>query len=254
MQSSPPATSRRIRIGITMDVGAPDETRKTLELPLDYASAVLRSGAIPILLPLTHDTSVRADMIDSLDGLIVPGGDDLDPKLYGQMPHPKTNLADPERQTFDLAILALAEQRRLPTLGICMGAQTMNVHRRGTLHQHLPDAQPDSPIQHARPGDRTNFHDVTIRANTRLADALKLSTSQTLQANSRHHQGIAKLGHGLIATAHAPDGLIEAIEDPTLPFWVAVQWHPENLAATPHDRLFEALVAAAETYRNQRPQ
>ena len=241
---TPPApTARRIHIGITMDVGAPDETRKTLELPLDYVSAVIRAGAVPILLPLTHDSAVRVDMIDSLDGLIVPGGGDLDPKLYGQTPHPKTKLADPERQTFDLAILALAEQRRLPTLGICMGSQTMNVQRRGTLHQHLPDTQPDSPIQHSKPGDRTNFHDVAIRANTRLADALKLDV---LQANSRHHQGIAKLGHGLVATAHASDGLIEAIEDPTLPFWVAVQWHPENLAATPHDRLFQALVTAAQ--------
>ncbi|HUO07749.1 MAG TPA: gamma-glutamyl-gamma-aminobutyrate hydrolase family protein [Phycisphaerae bacterium] len=230
------------RIGITMDVGTPDESRKTLELPLDYANAVLRNGGLPLLLPITHDPDIRSQMLDNIDALIVPGGDDLDPKLYGQTPHPKTKLADPDRQTFDLAILALAEQRQLPTLGICMGCQTMNVQRRGTLHQHLPDSQPDSPIQHRRVGDRTNFHDVTIHPGTKLAHALKL---EQLQVNSRHHQGIAKLGHGLIPTALAPDGLIEAFEDPTLPFWLAVQWHPENLPNTPHDLLFRALIAAA---------
>jgi putative glutamine amidotransferase len=237
----------RPRVGITMDVGVLDESRKTLELSLDYSNAVLRAGGLPILLPITHDAALREEMIDSLDALLVPGGDDLNPKLYGQPLHPKTKLADPERQTFDFAMLALAEQRKIPTLGICMGSQTMNVQRRGTLHQHLPDALPESSIQHSKPGDRTNFHDVTIQPGTHLAEALKLST---LPTNSRHHQGIAKIGHGLVATAHAPDGLIEAIEDPTLPFWVAVQWHPENLAGTPHDRLFEALVAAAKKHRN----
>ncbi|MGN6366769.1 MAG: gamma-glutamyl-gamma-aminobutyrate hydrolase family protein [Phycisphaerae bacterium] len=234
----------RPRIGITLDVGGPDESRKTLELMIDYPNAVLRNGGLPLRLPITHDPDARAQMRDNIDALIVPGGDDLDPKLYGQTPHPNTKLADPERQSFDLALLALAEQRQLPTLGICMGCQTMNVQRRGTLHQHLPDALPDSPIQHARKGDRTNFHNVTIHPNTKLAAALKL---EQLQANSRHHQGIAKLGHGLLPTALAPDNLIEAFEDPTLPFWLAVQWHPENLANTPHDLLFQALIQAAQT-------
>ncbi len=96
------------------------------------------------------------------------------------------------------------------------------------------------------PGDRTNFHPVTIRPGSRLADVLK---TEMLEANSRHHQGFDKIGHGLVATAHAADGLVEAFEDPTLPFWLAVQWHPENLGGTPHDRLFAALVEAAEAYR-----
>src|SRR5277367_6826959 len=85
----------RPRIGITMDVGAPDESRKTLELSLDYSNAILRAGGLPILLPITHDAALREEMIDSLDALLVPGGDDLDPKLYGQPLHPKTKLVDP---------------------------------------------------------------------------------------------------------------------------------------------------------------
>jgi putative glutamine amidotransferase len=230
-----------------MDAGGPDEQRKTLELPADYAEAVIRAGGLPWLLPPTGDGAVRQEMIEGIDGLLVPGGADLDPKLYGQAVHPKTQLVDAARQAFDLAMLSLAEQRALPTLGICLGSQTMNVQRRGTLHQHLPDVLPE--LQHARPGDRTNFHSIAVHAGTHLATALK---TDSLDANSRHHQGLDKLGHGLIATAQAADGLIEAFEDPSLPFWVAVQWHPENLPGTPHEGLFRELVAAAETYRQKR--
>jgi putative glutamine amidotransferase len=190
-------------------------------------------------------------MIAALDGLLVPGGRDLDPRLYGQTPHPATRLADKDRQDFDLAMLALAEARQLPTLGICFGCQAMNVQRRGTLHQHLPESQGPNgdTLQHRKPGDRTNMHDLHIRPGTRLAAALKL---HTLPANSRHHQGLDRIGHGLVPSAVAPDGLVEALEDPSLPFWIAVQWHPENLAGTPHERLFEALVEAARAYRRKR--
>ena len=182
-----------------------------------------------------------------IDGLLVPGGADLDPKLYGQARHETTKLVDRERQDFDLAMLALAEARQLPTLGICMGCQTMNVQRRGTLHQHLPDLPEQLP--HRTAGDRTNAHDVALRPGTHLAEAMKL---ENLEANSRHHQGIDKVGHGLVPSAFAPDGLVEAVEDPSMPFWVAVQWHPENLDGTPHERLFAALVEAARGYRGKR--
>ncbi len=232
-----------------MDVGAPDESRKTLELSVDYADAVIRAGGMPVLLPFTHDAELRQEMIESLDGLLVPGGADVDPKLYGQEKHAKTEIADKDRQDFDLAMLALAESRQLPTLGICMGCQTMNVQRRGTLHQHLPElehAEAAPEIQHRKKGDRTNAHDVTIRPGSHLAGAMK---RDQLPTNSRHHQGIAKIGHGLVACAFAPDGLVEAVEDPTMPFWVAVQWHPENLKGTPHEGLFAALVEAAKKYR-----
>jgi putative glutamine amidotransferase len=235
-----------------MDVGEADEARKTLELPADYPEAVLRAGGLPVLLPMTHDAEVRLEIIDSLDGLLVPGGNDIDPQLYGQTEiHPATKLANRARQDFDLAMLALAEQRQLPTLGICMGCQTMNVQRRGTLHQHLPELQAERPelLEHRKPGDRSNAHEVTLRPGTQIATALHL---EQVSANSRHHQAIAKIGHGLVASAFAPDGIVEAIEDPTLPFWVAVQWHPENLGGSAHDRLFEALVKAAGNYRARR--
>jgi putative glutamine amidotransferase len=243
-----PASPPRPRIGITMDVGAPDEGRQTLELPADYAQRVFHAGGLAVLLPFTHDPEIRREMIASIDGLLVPGGNDLDPGLFGQAKHPATQLASKDRQDFDLAMLALAEARALPTLGICMGCQTMNVQRRGTLHQHLPDL-PGDRLAHRRGGDRTNMHDVAVRPGTQLAAALRL---EHLSANSRHHQGMDRIGHGLLPCAVAPDGLVEAVEDPSLPFWIGVQWHPENLGGTPHDRLFEALIAAARAYRTAR--
>src|SRR4051812_42092667 len=173
------------RIGITLDVGQPDESRKMLELRVDYVQAILAADAFPLLLPFTHDAALRGEMIASIDGLIIPGGSDLHPSLYGQAMHPKTNLVDSDRQAFDLAMLSLAEARKLPTLGICLGSQTMNVQRRGTLHQHLPESQPESPIPHTKPGDKTHRHDITIRPSTKLGDILQLPA---LPANSRHHQ------------------------------------------------------------------
>src|SRR3954467_4576462 len=186
------STSKRPRIGITMDVGAPDEGRPVLELPADYAEAVFRAGGMPVLLPYCHDAEIRAEMMESIDGLLVPGGNDLDPKLYGQAKHAATKLASKDRQDFDLAMLSLAEARQLPTLGICMGCQTMNVQRCGTLHQHLPELgqlAPEAPelLPHRKAGDRSNEHEVEIHAGTRLAAAMGL---EKLTANSRHHQGI----------------------------------------------------------------
>src|SRR5436190_6560187 len=182
---SSPSTSKRPRIGITMDVGAPDEDRPTLELPADYAEAVFRAGGMPVLLPYCHDAEIRAEMIASIDGLLVPGGNDLDPKLYGQAMHAATKLASKDRQDFDLAMLSLAEARQLPTLGICMGCQTMNVQRSGTLHQHLPELEATQEIlPHRRPGDRSNAHEVTVRPQTQVAAALG---GQSVEANSRHH-------------------------------------------------------------------
>jgi putative glutamine amidotransferase len=247
-----PKIAARPRIGITMGVGEPDEGRKTLELPADYVECIKRAGGLPVLLPHTHDSDLRAQMIDLIDGLLVPGGKDLDPKLYGQEKHPATALEDRDRQDFDLAMLALAEARQLPTLGICLGCQTMNVQRRGTLHQHLPELaapNPSEPLEHRRPGDRSNAHEIAIREGTHLADALR---QNSLETNSRHHQGIDRVGHGLVACAFAPDGLVEAVEDPTLPFWVAVQWHPENLGGTAHEGLFKSLVEAARKYLQDR--
>jgi putative glutamine amidotransferase len=238
----------RPRIGITMDAGEPDEARPSVELPRDYADSIVRAGGLPVLLAFTHDAGVREEMMEMIDGLLVPGGRDLDPALYGQAKHAATKLVNRDRQDFDLAMLALAERRQMPTLGICLGCQTMNVQRGGTLHQHLPELGKEL-LEHRRPGEASHAHDVKVESGSHVAAALK---AQQLNTNSRHHQGIDRVGKGLVPTAFAPDGLVEAVEDPTLPFWVAVQWHPENLGGTAHEGLFGALVAAARKYHSSR--
>ncbi len=237
----------RPRIGLSMDTGAPDKWRPKVELCTAYTDAVARAGGLPMLLPATHDHALRLEMIAGLDGLIMSGGDDVDPKLYGQELHPKTRRMSALREAFDFAILALAEQRNLPVLGICLGCQEMNVARRGTLHQSVAEAVPDSTLTHHLPTPEsygTHVHEATIRPGTRLHGILGV---ERLEVNSRHRQGVAKVGHGLMPAAFASDGLVEAIEDVSMAFWVAVQWHPENLPGTLHERLFSALVKAAET-------
>jgi putative glutamine amidotransferase len=240
----------RARIGVTMDVGVLDEGRKVWELPADYARAVVQAGGLPVLLAPTGDAEVRAELIGSVDGLLIPGGNDLDPALYGQALHPKTKLADAERQAFDLAMLKLAEARRMPILGICLGCQVMNVARGGTLHQHLPDVPREREgLLHSRKGDRSNAHAITVAPETVLEGVIRVE--RTVDCNSRHHQAIDRVGEGLVVSARAPDGVVEAVEDPGYPFWVAVQWHPENLAGTVHERLFAGLVRAAEAFRSK---
>ena len=153
---------------------------------------------------------------------------------------------DERRQAFDLAMLALAEQFNLPTLGICLGFQLMNVQRHGTLVQYLPDVAGAAPINHAADPDKLLRYDarhpVQPAAGTRLA---ALFGTGPLMVNSTHRQGVDQLGHGLVPSACAPDGLVEAIEDPTLAFWMGVQWHPERMPAQPQLKLFQALVGAA---------
>jgi putative glutamine amidotransferase len=240
----------RPRIGVTMDVGVLDEGRKVWELPADYARAVVLAGGLPVLLAPTADGEVRQELIDSVDGLLIPGGNDLDPALYGQAPHPKTKLADRERQAFDLEMVKLAEARRMPILGICLGCQVMNVARGGTLHQHLPDVpREEEGLLHSRKGDRSNAHGVTVAPDTVLEKVIRVE--RTVDCNSRHHQAIDRVGEGLVVSARAPDGVVEAVEDPRYPFWVAVQWHPENLAGTVHERLFAGLVQAADAFRKK---
>jgi putative glutamine amidotransferase len=247
-------TDRRPCIGIPTEVTQsqprPGE-RKLIELPKDYADRVHAAGGLAVLLPCTPDAALRQEMIQSLDGLLIPGGNDIDPRLFGQEKHACTRLVDADQQDFELALLALAEARALPTLGICLGCQAMNVLRQGTLHQHLPDIKGrdgggGGMLVHSKPGDRVNAHDVEIRSGTRLAEILGV---ERLAVNSRHHQGIDRVGQGLVASARAPDGLVEGVEDESLPFWVGVQWHPENLGGTLHERLFAALVKAARKYR-----
>jgi putative glutamine amidotransferase len=233
-------------IGITMDYG---DKPKQYMLPYDYTTSVERAGGLPWPLPFKSDLSLIPEFVDRLDGILFSGGDDLDPALFGETRHPNAEPIDPDRQRFELALIAEVEKRRMPALGICLGCQLMNVHRGGSLNQFLPDEQRDEALEHRRlaPGDSTRRHAVKLEPGTRLAAAVGKGE---ISVNTRHKQSVNRTGKGLRVIAKAPDGVVEAIEDPSHPFFMAVQWHPENLSNEPeHLAPFKLLVEHARKPR-----
>jgi putative glutamine amidotransferase len=211
-------------------------------LPQNYFESVTRAGGIAVLLPPQPVSDpVVSRVLDGLDGLIVTGGRDVDPARYGQDPHPSTDVPSQERDAWEDALLRGAIDRELPFLGICRGAQVLNVALGGTLNQHLPELVGSSRYQL---GDG-NFNDVPIEveAGSELSELVGAGVTGKVY----HHQSIDRVGAGLSVTARSADGVIEAVELESVPFGLAVQWHPEQ---TPDDlRLFEGLVEAARTYR-----
>ncbi len=219
--------------------------REELGLGLTYVKAIQGAGAIPVVLP-PLDRKVVDELLDGLAGLCLSGGPDLDPARYRRRPHPHLGPTEPEVDDFELALARRADARQLPLLAICRGAQVLNVARGGALHQHLPDLEQvgSERIDHRQiePGE-TATHPVTVEAGTQLHGLLDRTD---LQVNSFHHQAVARLGRGLVATAHAPDGVIEGLEAADHPFAVGVQWHAECLVGRrEHLRLFEGLADAA---------
>jgi putative glutamine amidotransferase len=178
-----------------------------------------------------------------LDGVLLSGGPDLAPAAYRAKPHPQLGPTEPSLDAFEYAVVREALGRELPILGICRGAQALNVARGGTLHQHVPDVVGDGILHRQTDDARLPTHLVEVVPGTRLAGVLGATR---LAVNSFHHQAVDRLGAGLRVCARAHDGTVEAIEDPARPFHVAVQWHAETLAGEPAQRaLFKELVAVA---------
>jgi len=224
------------------------KTGYTIMLPSEYVTAVIQAGGLPLLVPPMDDGPVRRQIVAQGRGLLVVGGPDLDPASYGQKPHAKTVISPRPRLDADARIVAWADRRRLPTFGICLGIQTLNVHRGGTLIQHVPDHWSDEIEHGAHPPKPRPRHPVRIDPESRLA---RIVGPQELLTNSSHHQAIATLGRHLRATAWSRDGLIEAVEDDRPDrFFYGVQWHPEELYREKrHLALFQALVRAARRCR-----
>lgn len=210
-------------------------------LPADYFQGVQLAGGVPVLLPPQPvDPSAVDSALDTLHALVITGGYDLDPSRYGQQPHATTDPPRNDRDAWEFALLHGALERALPVLGICRGAQLLNVAFGGTLHQHLPDV-----VGHS--GHRVGngvFASVVVRTvpGTRLAGLLGESTD----ARCYHHQAIDKVGAGLTVSATDADGVVEALELPGDDFVLAVQWHPEQ--SLDDMRLFGAVVDAARTH------
>ena len=213
-------------------------------LPATYVEGVNRAGGVAVLLPPQPvDTDIAERVIDGLDGLIITGGRDVDPASYGQRPHPATdepNAANRERDALEFALVDGAIRRGMPLLGICRGAQVINVALGGTLHQHLPDVIGHT---HHQQGNAV-FSTSAVRTvpGTRLAALI----GDCSDAQCYHHQAVDRLGDGLIVSAQDTDGVIEAVEIPGANFVLAVQWHPEE--RLDDLRLFSAVVEAAGTY------
>jgi putative glutamine amidotransferase len=219
------------------DEGAP---ANELRLGTPYLRAVEAGGGLPVVLA-PDDPALAGALLDRLDGLCLAGGPDLDPLGYGAAErHERLGKTDRVVDAAELALAQAAEERGLPVLGICRGAQAMNVVRGGTLHQHLDD--------HRQTASATEpFHTVDIAPGSFLA---ALTGGGALAVNSFHHQAVDHLGAGLRVVATAADGTVEAIEDPSRPYFLGVQWHAEGMVERPeHLALFAALVSAASAPR-----
>jgi putative glutamine amidotransferase len=210
-------------------------------IPFAYVRAVERAGGRPLLVPPSVDAV--EETLDALDGLVVSGGNDVDPSAYGASPHPETGGTRPERDRAELALLRAALARDMPVLAVCRGSQLLNVARGGDLVQHLPET-----VGHERHRETPGVfseHGVEVAADTRLGSLV----GDRAPVKSHHHQGFGRVGEGLREAAWADDGTLEALEDPGRRFALGVLWHPEEDEDAP---LFAALVAEAQTYRQSR--
>jgi len=220
--------------------------RLEMALGLPYLRGIEAAGGLPLVMPPLHPEAIEP-LLDRLDGICLSGGPDLDPEGYGAPPHPELGPIEPDLDRFELAVARRADAREMPILAICRGTQALNVIRGGALHQHLPEISTEISHRQRIPGDQTS-HPVVVEPGSRLAAALgddEVEVSDRLDVNSFHHQAIDRLGTGLRVSARAPDGTIEAVEDPERPFLIGVQWHAETLVHRPYEAaLFRRFVEA----------
>jgi putative glutamine amidotransferase len=214
----------------------------------DYRQAILHVGGEPRIL----DPSMPLqDALAGIDGLLLTGGDDVTPSRYGEPAHSATVEAETGRDEFEIALIAAARARELPIFAICRGVQVLNVACGGTLVQDIPSQLPGA-LPHSLPCPPnqayTFAHEVWIEKDSLLAALMRERlTDDTCEVNSRHHQAVKDVAKGFRVSATAPDGVIEAIEDPAALFCLGVQWHPENFFRTGEFRpLFEGFIEAAQ--------
>jgi putative glutamine amidotransferase len=235
----------RPRIGITTSTaGSHSPTTER------YAAAVRAAGGEPVWLPPAAGLAER--LLDDIDALLLSGGKDIDPQLFGERVVPDAHVEiDAPRDAAELSLARVALQSHCPILGICRGIQTLNVAAGGTLHQDLGLAAFDTAVHQQRGSGKADWepaHPIAIAAGSRLAALLH---GRRAEVNSFHHQAVKAVASGFVVTATAPDGVIEALEDPHRPFVLAVQWHPERMVDhhAEQRRLFAALIDAARQRR-----
>ncbi len=225
MHESDIMRAEMIRAGITTYVEKHGRLMENM-LGHDYIRAVINNGALPILIPFTQDKKLLLQYIDSIDLLLLPGGDDIDPALYNEKNNGLSLNVSTERDLMEFYLLEKAFEKKIPVLGICRGCQVINVFMGGTLYQDL-EAENIGFIDHVNSSRETGLlsHDVNIEKGSFL---YSMYNSVKIQVNSRHHQAVKKAPHGLTVSAFSDDGIIEGIESKSMKV-LGVQWHPENL-------------------------
>lgn len=216
----------------------------------DYVQAVVEVGGVPLLLPAGPLGDCWVAYGDILHGLLIPGNPaDVDPSLYREEPHPHLGPLNPRRTGFEIALVRQALVQGLPVFGICGGVQVLNVALGGSLYQDIASQVPKA---YKHTGSPELSHTIDIVPGTRLATIIQMPE---VRVNSLHHQAIKMPGHGLIVSASARDGVVEAVETPDHRFVIGVQWHPERLFLTDEAsrRLFGAFVQAAKSYAEAKP-
>ncbi len=230
----------RLAVGITLAVDAENSARYAVRQ--DYVRSVERADGLPLVLA-PGDVATIPELLDHVSALVMTGGSDVAPDLYGAAAHPKLGQVFRERDTFEIALCRAALERDLPLLAICRGQQVLNVATGGTLIQDIP-SEVVGAVGHDAPGERwQTAHDVRILPRTRLREMLG---RDVVEVNSFHHQAVRDLGRGLVVSAVARDGVVEAVEMPDRRFVVGVQWHPESFWRDGgFHPLFESLLEAA---------
>lgn len=205
-----------------------------------YMRAVHEAGGMPVALPFVSSRREAEEVLEGLTGVVLTGSEDLDASLWGEETHPACTVMHPARQATEMHLCSLILERELPVLGICGGMQNLAVAAGGSVEQHLPDRETDV-LDHAV-GFEGPLHDLACLPGSRLAEWLGTHA----RVNTAHHQAVGRLGAGMQAVAHAPDGVLEAYEMPGRAYALGVQWHPERLPEDARQqRLFRELVAAA---------
>lgn len=194
-------------------IGNPDN-----KIGQNYTESVHKAGGLPFIIPITDDEEMIQEYVNHIDGLLIPGGIDINPKYYHQDKHPSTNTPSQIFDSFEFHFLKQAEEKKLPILAICRGIQLLNIYHGGTLNQDIPNHKQKDPTRWAI------CHSVTFQEGSRLYTLF----GDSLKVNSFHHQSLKEVPNFFYITAYSNDGVIEAIEAKDYPYMIGVQWHPEG--------------------------
>ena len=200
---------------------------------INYIKAVRIAGGVPLIIPITGDEAELAVILKNLDGVILTGGEDVEPARYGETPHPCLGKVYLERDDFDIKLIRMAVRKGLPVLGICRGSQVMNVAFGGTLYQDIPSEFPDSQIKHRSSDNNVEKHAIKLTEGTKLHRLL----GESVSVNTMHHQAVKDVAPGFVIAAVSEDGVVEAIEKTGAPCVIGVQFHPEVFVANGNNSL-----------------